>query len=319
MSASLLGFAVDLHRRFGEDRLPELRGRSTDEAADGQSTTLTESAPLFLLCCTLGDLVPVLAIVEDTSRGGYAHLPLEPMSETAPGSNADSRDIATEDTGDTRYRPVSASIRSTLGLLFSIAGFPSLFRGFGCFLALNMANITIQITIGAIPSVPTFVADVLPPLLTVPVHVAWTRIVVSAPSSRPFWHRLPEFAKAFRATALPAAIFLAASAISRRAPFFISHLVGVTTPKSPFTFELTPRITWDMNDLIKMVFLMATCLVFIAVLVTPSHAVLTRVEASIIPDEDRTIIAFDKTFAMKSSEQGFLHVRDAWASLKSEV
>ncbi|KAK7967073.1 uncharacterized protein PG986_001350 [Apiospora aurea] len=239
-AAGLFGFAVDLHRRFEANRLPELRGRSTEEAADSQPTTPAVSVPLLLvgaliclpvisfLCYTLGDLVPVLAIVEDTSRSrrGYVHLPLELTSEAAPGSNAGAQGIATEDMGEPRYRPVSASIRSTLGLLWSIAGFPSLFRGFGCFLALNMANITIQLVLAAIPFVPTFVADVLPPLLKVPVHVAWTHIVVSAPSSRPFWHHLPGTADFFRATALPAAIFLAATAISRRAPFFVFHLLG---------------------------------------------------------------------------------------------
>ncbi|KAK8003058.1 heat shock factor protein HSF24 [Apiospora arundinis] len=331
-AASMLGFAIELHRRFEGNALPELRGRSTEAPGSDQPTTLTLSAPLLVLsgviclpviaflCYTLGDLLPVLAIVEDTSQGGYVQLPLESRSEMAHVDGEVGRDVATEEMGgSTRYRPISASIRSTLGLLWSIAGFTSLFRGFGCFLVLNAAKLMIQVALGAIPFVPSLVADVLPPLLTVPVHVAWTQMVVSAPSARPFWHRLPGFVEAFRATALPAAVFMASAAISRRAPFFLFHVLGVATPSSPFTLELPPRVNWDVDDLVKMACLMATCLVFIAVLVTPSHAVLTRIEASVIPDEDRTVIPFDRTFGTKSSTQGFLSIQDAWESLRSEV
>ncbi|KAK6856310.1 hypothetical protein PG995_008461 [Apiospora arundinis] len=308
-AASMLGFAIELHRRFEGNALPELYGRSTEAPGTDQPTTLTLSAPLLVLsgviclpviaflCYTLGDLLPVLAIVEDTSQGGYVQLPLESRSEMAHVDGENVRDVATEDMGgSTRYRPISASIRSTLGLLWSIAGFTSLFRGFGCFLVLNAANLMIQVALGAIPF-----------------------MVVSAPSARPFWHRLPGFVEAFRATALPAAVFMASAAISRRAPFFLFHVLGVATPSSPFTLELPPRVNWDVDDLVKMACLMATCLVFIAVLVTPSHAVLTRIEASVIPDEDRTVIPFDRTFGTKSSTQGFLSMQDAWESLRSEV
>lgn len=60
-AASMLGFAIELHRRFEGNALPELRGRSTEAPGSDQPTTLTLSAPLLVLSGVI--CLPVIAFV----------------------------------------------------------------------------------------------------------------------------------------------------------------------------------------------------------------------------------------------------------------
>lgn len=264
----------------------------------------------------------MLAIVEDTSHVHYGSLRLEETDGDAFGlskGNA-AADVEVEEIGAPVAKPVTSSIRATLRMLYSIAGWRSLFRGFLLFAVLNVANLGVQVALGVLPFVPGPVAELLPPLLTVQLHTAWTHIVVSGPSTMPFWRRIPAFQATFRATVLPASVFLLAALLSRHAPFLVFGLLGIAPPNNPFILQLPLRFAFDFDDVVKMLVMMALSLACIALLVTPSHAILTRIQASILADEDRAIVPFDRSFRVQGyAGRGYLSIRDAWESFTKEA
>lgn len=274
------------------------------------------------LVYTLGDVLPVLAIVEDTSHVRYGSLQLEETGGDAFGlGKGDAAAVEAEEMGGpAAAAPVTSSIRAALRLLYAIGGWRSLFRGFLPFAVLHAANVAVQLALGLVPFVPGLVAELLPPLLTVQLHTAWTHIVISGPSAVPFWRRVPAFGATFRATALPAAVFLLAAALSRHAPLLLFGLAGVAPPRNPFVLALPLRLALAADDVVKLLALMALSLAAVALLVTPAHAVLTRIQASILTDADRAVVPFDRAFGVPGhAGRGYLSLRDAWQCFTREA
>lgn len=148
------------------------------------------------------------------------------------------------------------------------------------------------------------------------MYTAWTHIVISAPSSKTFWQRLPPFKKAFHATALPTCMYFLAAELSTYVPRMLAYAMSMNLP-DPKKPGVIPQ--GDANDVWKAVILLLVSLTLHIFLVIPTQVVLTRVQASLLPDEDDTIIPFDRSFGGKVEPaivggKGFVTIKDAWQS-----
>ncbi|KAI1470258.1 uncharacterized protein F4812DRAFT_456263 [Daldinia caldariorum] len=270
--------------------------------------------PLFLtLNYSLQHVFPTLAIVEDPSPPAYEPVSLNEDTQSLAEDNAPVADEAAR--GGSQARLITSSVRSTYRTLTAISGFRSLFRGFACYLAMSFAG---SVVFGILSSafVPSLIAAPVSALALVQLYTAWTHIVISAPSSKSFWKRLPPFGKAFRATALPVVMFFFAQELSAFVPKLLAYGMSMNLP-NPRNPGVIPE--GDKNDIWKGVLVLLLALAMNVFLVIPTQVILTRVQASLLPDEDDTIVPFDRSFQSKVEPaivggKGFVTVKDAWDS-----
>ncbi|KAI1334018.1 putative ubiquitin conjugating enzyme [Xylariaceae sp. FL0016] len=254
-------------------------------------------------------IFPTLAIVEDPSPPAY-----EPLDVNDENLAEDGTPFANESAGSETCA-VSSSFRGIYRTLTAISGWRSLFRGLGCWIALSFATYVVYGIFTAV-WVPALIAAPLSAVALVQLYTAWTHIVISTPSPKRFWQRLPPFKKAFQATALPVCIYLFAIELTSFLPKGLASLMGMNLydPKNPNTLP-----EGNANDIWKGIIVLIVSVLMHIGLVIPSQVVLTRVQASLLPEEDDTVIPFDRSFQGKVEPaivggKGFVTMLDAWHS-----
>ncbi|OTB06421.1 hypothetical protein M426DRAFT_318832 [Hypoxylon sp. CI-4A] len=269
--------------------------------------------PLVLMVnYSLQHVFPTLAMVEDPSPPAYEPVSLNEDTQSFSEDNAPLADEAAR--GGAEARLITSSIRSTYRTLTSISGWRSMFRGFACYLALTSATLFVY---GILNStfLPSLIAAPVSALALVQLYTAWTHIVISVPSSKRFYQRLPPFKKAFQATALPVVMYYFAAEVATFVPRIIAFAsMNLPDPKKPGVVPVA-----DKNDIWKGVLVLLLSLALHILLVIPTQVIMTRVQASLLPDDDDTIVPFDRSFAGKVEPaivggKGFVTVKDAWQS-----
>ncbi|KAI1381451.1 hypothetical protein F4677DRAFT_126733 [Hypoxylon crocopeplum] len=259
------------------------------------------------LTYTLYNLFPILTIVEDDSPStSYSPVPTsnkqdEELEELTSMDGKDTFIDAEEGSSTPRSKPITSSVRSIYFHLLSISGGRSLFRGCVCYMAHAASVLVIGLSFGLLPFVPDIVAFTVAGLLTIPLETAWTHIVISKPSEKRFWRRLPKFGPAFRATALPTVVVYVVEWLTQNLPLSLALGLYGQTPDPQAAFP------WM---LLLLLYLLAS--VF---LVLPLQMVLVRAQASLLPDDEQTIVPFDRAFKLNKVEgKGYMSMLDAWRS-----
>lgn len=207
----------------------------------------------------------------------------------------------------------SASFRQSYKLLRSEGG---LFRGFSMYfvnrLAVAFVALMFQATIGFFPF--AFYA-VLSSVLCAQLSLGWTFIVISKPSPK-FWFRRIPSVKLWKKIAAPTAIHALATQIATAAPVYLSLALGLT--QDPNTIINLPAHQQRSNGL-KSLAVIALGLALAFLLVIPTTVALTRVQASLLSDSEETIVPFDRTFGGKVVPEiiggsGMIGILEAWRS-----
>ncbi|KAI1109196.1 ubiquitin carrier protein [Nemania sp. NC0429] len=268
--------------------------------------------PTFLLVSyTLQQIYPTLAIVEDPSPPAY-----DPVSLNDDGQSIAEDGLAVTDEAAVSEPPlVTSSLRSTHRAVYAIAGWRSLFRGYASYLFLSVVALTVAAVLLGL-GLPTLLAAPIVALVVAQPYAAWTHIVISAPSPKYFWQRLPPFKRTFQATAVPILIFFLATELASFLPKGLGMLLGMTrwNPKEPNTLP-----QYQKDDAWKGVLVILATLALHIFLVIPAQVVLIRVQASFLPEEDDTIVPFDRSFGGKVvpaivGGKGYINMIDAWKS-----
>ncbi|RYP30375.1 hypothetical protein DL767_006283 [Monosporascus sp. MG133] len=265
---------------------------------------------ILVVSYTLQNIYPVLAMIEDPSPPAYEPVPLNGDAQSLPN---DTSPVADEAARGSETRAITASFRATHRALYSISGWVSYFRGFACYIAMSVGTMFIySIMVGTF--VPSLIAAPVCAIALVQLYTTWVHIVISAPSPKPFWRRLAPFKKTFQATALPIVVYFFAVEISSFVPTLLGRALGLPrwNPSQP---GAVPE--GDANDIWKALIVLIVSLVLKVFLVIPVHVVLTRVQASLLPEEDETIVPFDRSFQGTVEPaivggKGFVSPMDAW-------
>ncbi|KAI2621391.1 hypothetical protein GGS26DRAFT_569005 [Hypomontagnella submonticulosa] len=270
--------------------------------------------PLFVMVnYSLQHVFPTLAIVEDPSPPAYEPVSLNEDTQSLAEENGPLVDEAAR--GGSQARLITSSLRSTYRTLTAISGWRSMFRGLACYIALSFSTLFVySILVSA--WVPALIAAPLSAITLVQLYTGWTHIVISAPSSKTFWQRLPPFKKAFQATALPVVMYFFAAELASFVPKLLAGAMSMNLP-NPKTPGVVPET--DKNDIWKAVLVLLLSLSLHIFLVIPTQVILTRVQASLLPEDDDTIVPFDRSFQGKVEPaivggKGFVTVKDAWQS-----
>ncbi|GAP82960.1 putative ubiquitin carrier protein [Rosellinia necatrix] len=268
--------------------------------------------PIFLVVTyTFQHIYPTLAIVEDPSPPAY-----DPVSLNEDGQSIAEDGFPTTDAAAVSAAPaITSSLRSTHRAVYSIAGWRSLFRGYASYLFLVVSmGLVAGIFVGI--GVPSLVAAPLIAVTVAQPYAAWTHIVISTPSSKYFWQRLPPFKRAFQATALPIVLNVFAAELATFVPSLLARVLKMNAwdPSEP---SKLPQYNGD--DAWKGVVVLLAALAVQVLLVIPTQVVLTRVQASFLPEENDTIVPFDRSFGGKVEPaivggKGYINMIDAWKS-----
>ncbi|KAL7796608.1 hypothetical protein V8C37DRAFT_372370 [Trichoderma ceciliae] len=266
---------------------------------------------------TLIHIYPVFTIIEDENPPAYEPVPL-PNS----GNDLDEEAVAGSATKPTdgAARTVTSSLRSINRLLTSYGGFRANLRGFMCALAQSVLTRIMTFIFSGGPAMPF--AELLASLVMVQFATAWVHIVISQPSPRRFWRRLPPFKRAFEATWRAVVIYWAAIQVHQWIPVLLSRLIGFQAPALSDLNAGIPSDAFrdgDISYLIKVTaYILLSTMLYIVVII-PARVVLVRIQASLLPEDEDTIVPFDRSFDGKVEPAvvgglGYATVADTWST-----
>lgn len=220
-------------------------------------------------------------MVEDPHPPAYEPLALNEDADGAPA------------TPGNEPKATTSSLRRTNRLLFSTAGWRANFRGLLCYLCIALCTSIVTGIFTAIPFVPSVVGVLLAGLALVQLTTAWVHIVVSVPSSLPFWKRLPPFRRTFEATCVPVFVNWAASS----ALGLIVWLTAAGLKLPVWDYKRPNEVpVGDSSMIWKDIVVILVFVAFTALVVVPTQVVLIRVQASLLPPDADTIVPLDRSF-----------------------
>ncbi|KAK3991344.1 hypothetical protein QBC44DRAFT_323465, partial [Cladorrhinum sp. PSN332] len=291
---------------------------------------------ILYIVYTLGSIFPTLAAIEDPLPA-YESIPInDPLNSDAPlpgGNNEDPTikktspptirlDADLESSGSSSSSspattwsspvPVTSSLRKTHRSLTSLSGWTSLYRGLGY-------NLISHLIIG-LASSPFYkllgpqIAHLISLLLFTNLRTAWVHIVITPPSTQRWWKRIPSYKRTLVATYIPILCFWAALHSSIALPYIMAGLVGLSGVDGSKGQKLS-----GAKEVILSLLGIAAWLMSVGIVV-PAETALLRVQASLLPEDEDTIIPFDRSFGGRVvpavvSGKGFPGVRAALSTV----
>lgn len=265
---------------------------------------------------TLKTVFPVLAIIENPNPPSYEAVANDEHDATpAPIPSADAEDANNDVEGTGAAVPITSSLKRTFRVLHSAGGWRSSFRGFSLAIAISVAVAVVSGIFRAIPFIPTPVVALLATLALVQLSVAWVHAVIrSGRTPKAFWRSLPPFRRTFEATSLPVFLSWLANALVLYVPMVVGSVLGL-----PSWDIRNPNVvpTFDAHMIWKLLVVGIVQLGLVFSLVVPTTAVLVRVQASLLPPDEDTVVPFDRSFGgavepLVVSGRGYATVRDAY-------
>lgn len=146
------------------------------------------------------------------------------------------------------------------------------------------------------------------------LQMTWTHIVISAPSTKRWWRRIPSV-KAGKNIIIPTAVY----AIAVQAAIYVPAALFATVYPTLFRETQLGDNAFSVQK-VALVEILAIGLIAIGtvfLIVIPADVTLKRVQASMLPEEDETVVPFDRTFAGKVVPEvvggsGAVGMLDAW-------
>lgn len=154
---------------------------------------------------------------------------------------------------------------------------------------------------------------------------ALTHIIISAPRpantphGRTFFSRLPSWRRNLVATYQPILFYWIAIHASLILPGLLAGLIGL----SPYDDNSQLKEGISGSEVAKLVCVLGVFVGLNLLLVVPAHVALVRVQATLLPHEEETIVPFDRTFggsveAEVINGRGFGSLRNALKTVSWE-
>ncbi|KAF2196612.1 hypothetical protein GQ43DRAFT_404732 [Delitschia confertaspora ATCC 74209] len=290
--------------------------------------TVTAIVFLVFVCSieyTLERVIAPLAMVETTTSSitiSASDASSAPASQKEGLLGLDTESAPTKTT--IRPKPITSSIRTTVRHLVSQAGRLSRWRGlhYDIFHA-GLFTVTAGVLEGLVPQFFGYemVIAAATGALLAPIHAVWTHKVISMPSDKTFKQRVMG-RQAWKALLLPAVVRQSAV----YAAIYVSELAVIIfglTDRANDNFVDYKGKDWSVVSLQSFGVLAIFC-VSVLFIVLPAIVTLIRVEASLLPEDEDTIVPFDRSFNGKVVPQvlggtGAVGFVEAWRSFNWEA
>lgn len=281
-------------------------------------TVLVGSVAFSLVSYMLNHVITSLSMVESP----MAAITVTPSAQEPSAKEGEKETLL--ETGPTialvNQKPITSSIRATIRHLVANAGRFARFRGYRIHIVYSLLNsLVFTFFNGALDFLPgqAILSAAISGALLARIHAVWTHKVVGMPTEQSFCQRIPNKSH-WKTLALPAAIASAMPYISMYLTAGLVMLLGFD--------DMEPVITCAQKmgviaRVLGVAIFAITCTLFLCL---PALVTRVRIEASILPDDQDTIVPFDRTFGGKvvskmmggSGVVGFL---DAWKSFNWEA
>ncbi|EOD51605.1 hypothetical protein GTA08_BOTSDO03628 [Neofusicoccum parvum] len=219
-------------------------------------------------------------------------------------------------------KPVTSKIRTTIKHITSQAGWTARWRGMGygiifCFVAGSLTQLFATI----LPSVSgaPILANLLVAVIAAPVHMVWTHATIALPGKRWKARWAPATFASYKNLAIPALVY---EGVQLLVLYMAACMAALMEFRITSSSDATPASkAWTVISLIGGVLLLVAAGIFV---ILPAHTQLVRVEASMLSDDEDTIVPFDRTFGGKVVPKilggsGAIGFMDAWRSFNREA
>ena len=247
-----------------------------------------------------------LAMIESPSR--TAIIESKPPAYTEePDAPLEKEPLIIEEDADVEvtvieHKPITAKITTTIGHLHRIGGFRARWRGLGLAVLYHVLHGVMTNFLAALLGFGIIGEALVYMVVSIGLarlHMAWTHKMISHPSSKPWFRRVPA-RKNCKALLLPALVYAAAQQATLILPIGVAFALGVG-PAHGAHFKQAAQ----HENCSRMVFLglrfLAVPLTYIMVglaVLLPASVTLTRIEATLLPEGEETIVPFDKATVM---------------------
>jgi hypothetical protein len=281
-------------------------------------TVLVGSIAFSLVSYMLNHVITSLCMVESPT----AAITVTPSAQEPSAKDGEKETLL--ETGPTialvNQKPITSSIRATIRHLVDNAGRFARFRGYRIYILYSFLNsLVFTFFTGALGFLPgqAVLSAAISGALLARVHATWTHRVVGMPTEKTFWQSIPDKSH-WKTLAVPAAIASAMPYISMYLTAGLVMLLG---------FDKMEPVTTCAQKMgvvarVLAVFIFAiTCTLFLCL---PAMVTRVRVEASILSEDQDTIVPFDRTFGGKVVSKmmggtGVIGFLDAWRSFNWEA
>ncbi|KAL1306129.1 hypothetical protein AAFC00_004243 [Neodothiora populina] len=255
---------------------------------------------------TLGEVVSTLAMIEQPqSTVTRQTVDADSIEPDAPLDKEEKERLIFEEEVVVKQEPLTRSIRKTIRHLHSVGGFSARWRGLGVSAAYHLAHSLCSNFIAsffhdfAIVQAITYIVS---SVLLARIHMTWTHVMISEPSPKPWFRRIVSDAGVWRALILPSAVYATAQMTTIGLP--VIAFVTFTSGSGVANYSQM----WIGLLASVMVMLGLSLLVLL-----PASVTLTRIEASFLPEDETTIVPFDRTFGGAKNGSKSLFI-EAWRS-----
>jgi hypothetical protein len=301
-----------LVRRGAEAHLAFTSGKTYEMPAWGMSlligTLLVFGAGMFMVEYTFGHVVTTLIMVESPQS-----MVFETVASEDPDAVLEDKKVETE-LMLVKQAPITSSFRATLRHLRATAGRRAGLRGLSMHVFFVFALAIAQSMLAQLGVIPTLAVPVIAAVLCAPLMTAWTLIVISEPSNKRFYQRIPSL-KTWKKVAGPTAVL----ALTKELTVFLPTYLGMAYGLDKLDPEEVSKLSKCAQSAIffKGVALVALSLMLAIALIVPAKVTLTRVQASLLADNEETIVPFDRSFGGKfvseiEGGKGVIGMLDAW-------
>lgn len=195
-------------------------------------------------------------------------------------------------------KPITNKIVTTIGHLHRIGGFRARWRGLGLSVLYHFLHAMITNFFAAFLGFGLIGESLVYIFVSVGMarlHMAWTHKMIAYPSSTAWFRRVPA-RKDCKALLLPTLVYATAQQASIILPVGVAFALGLTQPQDGHIRDAMHHENCSKAVIMGLRFLAVPAtyaLVAIAVLL-PASVSLTRIEATLLPEGEETIVPFDK-------------------------
>ncbi|KAL1842630.1 hypothetical protein VTJ49DRAFT_4678 [Mycothermus thermophilus] len=281
-----------LAKRYMEEEPPQFKDIDTAHLLVILANIILFLPIFFTVWYTLHHVHTTLAAVEDPLPA-YEPLPLSPEDDGTP------KDPNDPVRGSNPNRPVTSSLRATSRLLKSVLGWRSIFHGFGYVIILGVVSGVAVGIFNALPFVPFSIAHLFAMIVAAPFSTAWVHAIIAAPTpgsepAKTLRSPIRPLRKIYAATWFPIFLFWAASNAAVLFPTLLGRLIGL--PKLDPNHPTEPLDPEDTSIIPKAICVAGVALGLQMLLVVPANTALKRVQASLLPADEDTLVPFDRSF-----------------------
>ena len=264
---------------------------------------------------------PTATAFKATSPGGETTEVDAPLLSKEQISEKETLQALEQDLFLVKQPPITSKLRTAVKHLRSVAGPLARFRGLHVAILYHVVHgLAVNVFSPRGPGFTRIIVSVAVTTLLWRIQMAWTHIVISNPSKKAWYRRLPSLATAKKAV-LPTAIYALAQQASIYIPIALFSLAA-NQFQHPEVYG-NPDTVRKIAIIQAFVFVIISILCVFAILI-PAEVTLKRVQASMLPEEDETIVPFDRTFGGKVKPEllggsGAVSMLDAWKTFDREA